>query len=262
MSQSIRDRALSIIELLVKHIDGLALADIASQLEIPKSATHRTLSDLKDAGYIKQYGDGGNYALTNKLLSLGLEFLSRSEIIDVCQPILDELAQETGELIRLAVFDGNDLTWVAKAQGRKMGLKYEPEVGPKVYLPATTNGHAFLAALSEEDALRHLAKQKLYPKGELGINAPSTLQEVLKAITQVRKQGYSLATDMYENGASAIAVVVQRENKPTPIGVISISGPSVRLTKQRLEELIPILKEAAKQLALASVGSRYFNQSH
>jgi DNA-binding IclR family transcriptional regulator len=67
---------------------------------------------------------------------------------------------------------------------------------------------------------------------------------------------------MYENGASAIAVVVQRENKSTPIGVVSISGPSVRLTKQRLEELIPKLKEAAEKLALASVGSRYFNQSH
>jgi DNA-binding IclR family transcriptional regulator len=66
----------------------------------------------------------------------------------------------------------------------------------------------------------------------------------------------------YKNGASAIAVVVQRENKPTPLGVVSISGPSVRLTKQRLEELIPTLKDTANKLALASVGSHYFNQSH
>ena len=262
MSQSIRDRALSIIELLVKHIDGLALAEISHQLDIPKSATHRTLSDLKDAGYIKQDGDGGNYALTTKLLSLGLEFLSKSQIIDVCQPTLDELAQETGELIRLAVFDGKDLTWVAKSQGRKMGLKYEPDVGPKVYLPATTNGHAFLAALTEEDALKHLAKQTIYPKGTLGATAPSTLQEVLKAVAQVKKLGYSLAVDMYESGASALAIAIHREGKATPIGVISISGPSIRLTKQKLEELIPALKAAAEKIAQASVGSRYFNQSY
>lgn len=90
---------------------------IAAALEMPLSATHRLLTELCRCGYVRQVREQGEYVLTIKLVSLGLGFLSASGVVDVAQPLLDSLAEESCELVRLAVVDGDDLTFVAKAQG-------------------------------------------------------------------------------------------------------------------------------------------------
>ena len=112
---SSRDRALLIVELLVPEVRGLPMSDIADRLGIPRTATHRLLADLKDMGYVKQDADTARYFLTVRLAALGLAYLAATGITDMAQPLLDDLAKETGELVRLAVSDGTRLVWVAKA---------------------------------------------------------------------------------------------------------------------------------------------------
>lgn len=60
--------------------------------------------------------------LTIKLVSMGLSFLSASGVVDMARPARP-LAQESSELVRLAVRDGDDLVFVAKAQGAARGLR-------------------------------------------------------------------------------------------------------------------------------------------
>ena len=69
-----------------------------------------------------------------KLTALGLNFLNRSGIVDIVQPSLERLAEACGELVRLAVVDGDELIFVAKAQGSKSGLRYDPDMGLSVPL--------------------------------------------------------------------------------------------------------------------------------
>lgn len=172
---TVRDRAISIVELLAREKDGLGMADIADQLNIPRSATHRLLTDLKEMGYVKQDWDGGRYMLTVKLISLALSYLSVSGIPDITQPILDRLAGYSGELVRLSVVEGDQLVWVAKAQGAHTGLRYDPDAGAEVYLPATANGYAWLAFVSEERCQQLIAKQGLERAHSMGPTAPTTL---------------------------------------------------------------------------------------
>jgi IclR family transcriptional regulator, acetate operon repressor len=96
-------------------------------LSVPRSATHRVLTSLVEHGYVRQERYQGAYVLTAKIASLAFTFLTRSGITDLAQPILDRLARETGELVRLAIVDGRQLTWVAKAQGSQFGLRYAPQ---------------------------------------------------------------------------------------------------------------------------------------
>ena len=102
MSSSVRDRALSILELLVKHVGGLPMSEIADQLGIPRTATHRLLGELKDMGYVKQNSATTHYLLTVKLASLGLTYLASSGIIDATQPLLDDLAAKNWDAARLS----------------------------------------------------------------------------------------------------------------------------------------------------------------
>src|SRR5207249_6729389 len=91
--------------------------------------------------------------------SLAFTFLAGSGITDFAQPLLDRLARESGELVRLAMIDGRELVWVAKAQGSPSGLRYDPDMGQVGRLSCSASGHAWLSCLSGEDVRTVVGKQ-------------------------------------------------------------------------------------------------------
>jgi DNA-binding IclR family transcriptional regulator len=248
------ERTLGILELLTQQGHGMELAALAQALNLPKSAAHRLLNDLVKAGYVRQTRDLGEYVLTTKLVSLGLTYLSKSGVVDVAQPLLDRLADQTGELVRLAVIDGDRLTWVARAQGAKQGLRYDPDMGSIARLSCSSSGLAWLSTLPEDDALALIAKQGLGSAKEFGPKAPKTLKDVITLLKQVRKVGYSLTEETYTPGLNAMAAPVGLSGQ-LPMGTISIAGPSARLTRERMQSLAPALLACAQQLAAASSAS-------
>ena len=147
------ERTLGILELLSQHGHGLELAAIADPLNIPRSGAHRLLTDLVKCGYVRQARDHGDYVLTTKLVSMGLCYLSNTGIVDIAQPLLDRLAEISGELVRLSVIDGTRLTWVARAQGSRQGLRYDPDMGSDARLSCSASGHAWMAAMTDDEAL-------------------------------------------------------------------------------------------------------------
>lgn len=259
MSSSVRDRAISILELLVKHVGGLPMSEIADRLGIPRTATHRLLGELKDMGYVKQSASTTQYMLTVKLASLGLNYLASSGITDATQPLLDELAHETGELIRLAIIEGNQLVWVAKAQGAQSGLRYDPDAGSDVYIPATASGLAWMAAETEERALELIAAQGMEKAQGMGPNAPKTIRELLERVEETRKRGYGVVFDAYEPGTSAISAIIRHVDTGLPIGTVSVAGPSVRMSAEKIEAIAPLLQDYARKLADLSMISPAFS---
>lgn len=248
------DRTLSILELLSQQGQGMELAALAEQLNLPKSAAHRLLNDLVKAGYVRQTRELGDYALTTKLVSLGLTYLSKSGVIDVAQPLIDRLAEQTGELVRLAVIDGDRLTWVARAQGARQGLRYDPDMGSIARLSCSSSGWAWLSTLPDDAALALIAKQGVGQADEFGPNAPKTLQDVLQALRETRAQGFALTEETYTPGLNAMAAPVGLSGQ-LPMGTISIAGPSARLTRERMLSFAPELMSCAAQLAAASSAS-------
>ena len=249
MSSS-RDRALAILELLVRHARGLPMSEIGDTLGVPRSAAHRLLADLKATGYVKQDPVTSHYLLTVRLASLGLAFLAAKGITDLAQPVLDELAEATSELARLAMAEEDRLVWIAKAQGARTGLRYDPDSGADVYLPASANGLAFLAAVSEDHTLRLLAAQGMERAASMGPGSPKSLREAMDRVEETRERGYAVVFDSYEAGTSAIAAVIQREPGTPPAGTVSIAGPSVRISRERIGELAPHVLRAASSLAV------------
>lgn len=256
---SARDRALAIVELLAHHVPGLPMSEIADQLDIPRSAVHRVLADLKDTGYIKQDPRTAHYRLTVKLASLGLSYLAASGITDATQPLLDDLAEASAELVRLAVIEDNQLIWVAKAQGARGGLRYDPDAGADVYLPATANGLAWLAAVDDERALELISSQGMDRIREHGPGAPQSLKALMAQIEQTRERGYAAVFDAYEAGTSAMATVVRADEAGEPIATVSIAGPSIRMTEARMQALAPVLQQCALELGMASRSSPVFS---
>lgn len=231
----------------------MAMTLLADELDIPRSACHRLLGELQRRGYVRQLRSQGEYKLTSKLASLGLSFLSGSGIVDIAEPLLERLAAASGELVRLSIVDGERLTWVAKAQGLRKGLRYDPDMGMDARLSCTASGHAWLSTLSDERALQLVSLQGFGQPDEYGPRAPTTIKALLGYLNAARARGYSLIDEAFAPGMTAMAVPVIRGGEA--IGVISIAGPRQRLSAGRMRELAPALLQAALELGPISRAS-------
>lgn len=257
------EKSLNIIELLATKPAGFSVSAIAGQVNQPASGVHRTLNELIRLGYVRQVQDQGDYALTMKLAALGVGFLGRTGVGDVAQPILDRLAHTSGELIRLSVIDGDDLIWVAVAQGATGGLRYDPgqEQGVIVHLASSSGGQAWLSSMSDEEALERVSRQGLIHAGKpSGPGAPRTIAELLNILAATRKRGYAVSVNSYIIGMAAMAMPVMSGGQA--ISCLSIAGPAVRMTSERMEELAPHLAQAAQEIGMSASGSRHFPGLH
>jgi IclR family transcriptional regulator, acetate operon repressor len=254
------DRTLRILETLAAQPEGVQMTALADELNMPRSACHRLLADLVRCGYVRQLRAMGDYTLTTRLPALGLTFLSAAGIVDVAQPIIDNLAELSGELIRLALVDGERLTFVAKAQGARVGLRYDPDVGIDVRLSCSAAGHAWLMTLDEERATELVARQGFGLPREYGPKAPTTFKSLMKVLDEDRKRGFSVMVEMYAPGMSAMAAPVLGRGREVA-GVITIAGPVQRLTAARMQELGRPLVAAAGELSIAATSSPLFRRS-
>jgi len=257
----VMDRTLGILELLAQQPEGLQVSALAADLNMPVSAAHRLLNDLSRHGYVRQARAQGEYALTIKMAALGLSYLGATGVADIAQPILNRLAAESKELVRLSVIDAPNLVWVAVAQGAQSGLRYDPgrEQGQVAHLATSASGLAWLSALSDDEALKLVASQGLTPPTEVGPNAPKSMSELLSILEDARKRGYAVAVNSFIAGMAAMAVPVRAPKDGALLGSLSIAGPECRLRAERMAQLIAPLQAAADELAEASAASSFFN---
>lgn len=257
MSEAL-DRGLQLIERLAGQPEGMALSALADELLIPHGACHRLLQLLVQRGWVRQARPQGPYLLTTKVASLGLAFLSSAGLVDIAEPLLERLARESGELVRLSVIDDDRLTWVAKAQGTRSGVRYDPDMGMDARLSCTASGHAWLLTLSDERALELVSRQGFGAPADYGPAAPTTVKALLGFLHAARTRGFAMIDEVFAPGMAAVAVPVLRRGRAT--AVISIAGPRTRLTPARMLALAPALQAAAAELGPMSTGSALYGR--
>jgi IclR family transcriptional regulator, acetate operon repressor len=245
------DRCLSVIELLAGEREGMSLGTLAERLNLPKSATHRMLQTLATRGYVTQDAPSQVYALSLKMALLGFRYMDARRLPDVAQDALDRLAQDCGEYCRMSVVEGEDLIWIARAQGAKLGLRYDPPMGGEVVLHATATGKAWLATMPEQDALRIVCARGFATPEGFGKRALRSVDELRRHLDETRRRGYALAVEEGEPGTVAIAAAFRAyAGADAPIaGTVSIAGPLVRLTDQRIEDMAPMLLRTTHAIA-------------
>jgi IclR family transcriptional regulator, acetate operon repressor len=261
----VMERTLALLERLAADVGGVPLATLADELGIPRSAAHRLLTDLAAHGYVRQSRDRGLYMLTTKLVSLGLNYLKASGVVDLTQPLLDRLAEASGELVRLGVVDVDHITWVSLSQGATSGLRYDPDHGIDVRLSCTSSGVAWLSTLPEDDAIALVSKQGIAKPSERGPNAPASISALMKQVRLARKQGIAFTTETYAAGLNAMSTPILATSSGMgngAVGVLAMSGPSVRLTQAKMQQWAPELKRAAADIARASAASPLFRRAY
>ncbi|OWT57585.1 IclR family transcriptional regulator [Candidimonas nitroreducens] len=256
---NIIERSFSILEELSYHAGYRTLSEIVEKVDIPLSTAHRLLNDLVAAGYVRKGERDGEFMLTMRIASLALRHLSAGGIVDVAQPILERLAARSKELVRLAVVDGDQLIYVAKAQGATHGLRYDPEMGQAVTLSCSAAGLAWLATKSEEEALRLVAQQGLGDPKDYGPDAPATLKEFMARVQATQQQEYAFTVNVFLPGMNSMATPVFNAGREV-VAILIVAGPMNRLTVDYMESLSGIVLDTAGELSTASAVSPIFQR--
>ena len=236
-------RVMRILESLAGAPDGLTVSDLSRAIGCGKGTISKMLDTLEQRHYVRQDGPGGRFLLTWRLLALAFGHADQAGMPRIFMPVLQELADETDELVQLAVVDGDQVLFVAKAEGRGQTIRMLPLVGLWAPLHATAAGKLWLATLPPKEVTRVLGRQlpAVAPKT---ITAPSALRDEL---ARIRTAGYAIADEELAEGGRAVAAPIRRDG--ALVGAVALSGPGYRLSLERLHGLAPRLTEAAERLA-------------
>lgn len=245
------ERCLSVIQLLAEKAEEMPLGEIAERLDLPKSGVHRLLATLAELGWVTQDPQTNFYRLTMRLAILGQRFYIATGIPDVCQPLLDGLAADSREFVRLAVVDSDSLVWVAHAQGAKGGLMYQPTLlTATVPLHATASGKAWLATLPVDAAVEIVLRNQGLANPELfGPNVVRSISQLTAELEATARRGYGVAVSEAEPGVTALAAAIGSCGGVAAAGTVSVAGPGVRMTETRLRELAPAVLGTAAELS-------------
>ncbi|MFZ4452754.1 IclR family transcriptional regulator [Salibacterium aidingense] len=235
------DRALTIVKLVSAKKDGFSVTELAAQMGLNKSSIFRIVSTLIDHGFIEQDPETKKYRLGYQYLELSSKLLDSIDVRKEAAPYLKQLEELTNEVIHLVIYSQKDAVYIEKLEGNET-LRMHSQVGKRAPMHCTSAGKTILAFLPEEEAREVMDERGLPPHTEHTITEESELFDHLK---DIRRKGYGFEREENEVGITCIAAPIFNF-KEEIAGAISISGPTIRMEKDRIHELKdPILEAGA-----------------
>jgi DNA-binding IclR family transcriptional regulator len=208
--------------------EPVALTDLASAAGLPKSTASRLVSALERRGLIEQDGERGRLRPGPAILRVAERGMLERNLMELARPSLDALSEACGETINLAVPAHHGVEHVAQVDSRHF-LGAGQWLGRSVGYEHSANGKVFAA----------------YGRapGPAGPGAPMT-----RELNGVLRDGFATSIDELEVGLSAMAAPV-RGARGEVIAALSISGPTLRMTPERIDELQRVLISEARTLS-------------
>lgn len=238
------ERGLAILTLFNQRVRSLSAADIARRLGIPRSTAYRLVVTLEALGFLEASGNGHEYRLGRGVLRLGFEYLASQEMVDLCHPILAQLTTAIGYPCNLAIRDGRDVVYVARALAPN-SLTGAMNVGARLPAHATLIGRLLLSELSLAELRALYPEEALEASSE---NTPRTVAALHQLLQQDRRQACLVGENYFENGYSSVAAPV-RDHAQRIAAVISAIIPSSSIAPEQLEPLTSAVGGSAQQLS-------------
>jgi IclR family pca regulon transcriptional regulator len=216
-SQSLA-RGLAVLRCFTPERPVLGIADIADDLQMSRSTTHRYVITLVALGFLEQ-GASRKYRLSLRGTAL------------------EDLRNQTSCTVSLAVLNKADIVYVDRVRSLRQGLdEFDHDLGPGSHLPAyaTAMGKLLLAQLPEKDLHELIEDMKLTKRG------PNTVTRKRKLLTEldlIRQENFAVNDQELAADLSAIAAPIRDESGQV-IAAISLAAHSSTIS---LEELIEVL---------------------
>jgi DNA-binding IclR family transcriptional regulator len=239
------DRALAIMQSLGGQRSGLTLSEIAAKVGLSVNFVYRVTQSLVAHGYVVRDAE--------KRFSIGAQMLA------LCQPVVDDvplaeaalpamrwLSEQTGEAAHLGIISGHEGIVLERVIGRAM-IKFYVERGTRFPLHTSGPGKVMLAFMPETERDAVIAGMKFERFQPWTI---SSRKEFMKCLNEVRSKGWAVDAGEHMEGHHCLgAPILDAEGHAS--ASLWITGPSQRLSEERMTKLAPLVKKAGAMVTAA-----------
>lgn len=239
-------KGLAVIETFTADTPRQSISEAAQRCGLDRATTRRCLLTLAYHGYADY--DGKFFTLTPRILRLGTACLAAMPLPQIVQPSLDRLSAVTGESSSVAVLDGAEIVYVARAAQKKV-MSISLMAGTRLPAYCTSLGRVLLAPLPEAQLDDILGTSPLTARTPFTLADP----EAIKAeIARVREQGFAVIDQEVELGLRSIAVPL-RNARGQVVAALN-TGVAVKEGEglaELTERHLPLLRELQQELVSA-----------
>jgi len=237
------ERALAILDLLSRSERELGVGEISAATELPGATVHRLLKSLVASGYVRHNHSTRKYGLGLHLL--GLAAATREWVGPVILPFLSELMELSQETANFAILEQNSALYMEQVPPPGRLLRMFSEPGNRVPLHTAATGKVLLS-YQRRRLMYFILDQARLPRQTA--NTITDRSVLVAELRQVRRQGFATDFGEQEVGVHCLAApVLSSDGQIT--GAVSLSGPSTRLSRQRVAKLIPDIKRVSSALS-------------
>lgn len=237
--------ALDLLEQFHGETDELGVTELSKRLKLHKNNVFRLLATLESRGYIEQNKVTENYRLGLKTLELGQTFIKQMGLLRQSKPVLESLVAECNETTYVAILKDFHIIYLDVVE-TSMTVRVVPRVGSRLPAYCTAAGKVQIAYMSDEELDHYMPTRELAKFTDKTISDKDVLKKQLKTIAE---QGYAIDNEELDIGVKCVSAPI-RDYTRRIIGAVSISGPSMRFSDDRInKELIPLAKRAAEEIS-------------
>ncbi|MFJ8925898.1 MULTISPECIES: IclR family transcriptional regulator C-terminal domain-containing protein [unclassified Streptomyces] len=222
----------------------MSLAEIASGTGLARPTARRILLTLTELGYVRQCAAG--FALTPRVLDLGVAYVRSMGLWDVARPHLERLVEQTDESCSIAQLDGSDIVYVARVARPKI-VTLSVQIGTRFPALQTSLGKVLLAALTPDEAAQVLAEPSR--SGLTPLWRPERAEWEAE-LCDVRARGWALTDEQLARGIRSVAAPL-RDGTGRVIASLNVNAHAAETPVDVLVHAhLPRLLHAAGEISL------------
>jgi IclR family pca regulon transcriptional regulator len=243
-SQSL-ERGLAILSAFRPSTPELGITELAKALGLSRSTSHRYVSTLARLGYLDQNAQTRKYRLGPRVLDLGFAAINSMELRQISAPHLQQLADETGHTVNMAILDGTDIVYIERCRTSQPGqreIDLNLHVGSRLPAYCTSMGKVLLAYLAPERQVELLDAIDFVDRGP---NTITTRAALAAELDQVRAAGVAVNNEELAYGLRSIAVPVWGQSGDAVAAINLAVHRSAASIGDLVDRLSPKLRRAA-----------------
>lgn len=219
---------------------------LAEQLDVPVPSTHRYIAMLRDMGLVEE-ARHGEYRLTMRVAALGQAARKGTTVLEVVQPFMQSLHEETGETVLLNQPIGNVPVCIHRLETQQR-IRLSFEIGQPLPALRGASAHLMLAAMPEDERRgfvdEHIAR---------GARPPASgVEEFLLEVKRDAERGWTVSAEEIDEGVWAAAAVISSGGKF--FGTLVVPCPAYRVDDELSTRIVESVRTTAHELSRA-IGS-------
>ncbi len=237
-------RGLAILEYLAHHPQGKGQLEIAHALKCPISSVFRLTLALEKAGYLERDAETKVFRHTQKMLMLGQQALSETDLIGSCMPVMRELRDTLEDTILLGVLNGPEIIVLEQALGSHL-FRFSVNAGHRIRAFCSAPGKAISAYLPEIQRERMIAQTEFV---RFNANTIATPEAFRKELQRVVRQGYAVDNGEEYAGIYCVGAPIF-DRAGYPLASVWVTGPGNRVKPERIPAIGQIVKEGVARIS-------------